>query len=574
MLEWGLLAGVLDNPDEDGPRLVAADWLEEYGEATEHARAEFIRLQVRRAGLEQGTPEAEALERREKELFRRHGRNWDVELRSLVSRCEYRRGFVELISPYVSLDDVSPDLKDFLALAPRLWDLAPIRELNIWESGETLRRALSCDRLANLTELQLEAELDDAEDLRALAVSPYLRQLTRLGFAAVGDAATAIPGLFAAPWPRLRSLSFFCPDPTDAVAVLTRSPVASRLTTLRLEGETGTEKPGRSLAACSALGGLTELSLGLGDDGTAAALRSPHWRSLAHLHLSHARLGVQTAAALAQAPYLDSLVNLDLYYNELGVKGCRQLAKARPANLTTLNLGCNGLDEEAVEALAAGMRWPKLSDLSLSHNGLTDEALVALAGSPLLAPVSRLNLVMNHLGPAGARALAASPFPGGLRSLDLHSNRLKTAGVEALARSSAFPGLTDLDVGNNGVTDRGVRRLASSPILRGLRRLGVGGNHFGGEALRLLLEALAATGIESLDLQGCDFGDEGAAVLASAAPLAGLHFLDLGYNDLTDEGARHLLRCPWLAGVAHVKWGGNKFDDEKIVASMRERFPE
>jgi uncharacterized protein (TIGR02996 family) len=573
MLEWGLLAGVLDNPEEDGPRLVAADWLEEHGGTTEHARAEFIRLQVRRAGLEQGTPEAEALERREKQLCRRHGRSWDVELRSLVSRCEYRRGLVEFIAPHSSFDeDVTPDLKDFLALAPRPWGLAPIRELSIWERGEALRRALSCDLLASLTDLHLEAELDEAADLRALAASPYLRQLTRLRFTAVGEAAEAVPGLFAAPWPRLRSLSFFCTDLTDAVAALSRSPVAGRLTTLGLEGEAGTEAAGRALAACPALGGLTELSLRLGDSGSAAALRSPHWRSLRHLHLGHAQLRAETAAALAQAPWLDWVVSLDLYYNELGVEGCRELAEARPANLTTLNLGCNGLDEEAAQALADGMRWPKLADLS--HNSLTDEALVALADSALLAPVSRLNLIMNDVGPAGARALAASPFLGGLRSLDLHSNHLETAGVVALARSLAFPGLTALDVGNNGVDDEGVRLLASSPILPGLRQLGVGEAHFGAEALRMLLEALAATGIQSLDLQGCEFGDEGAAVLASAAPLPGLYFLDIGYNGLTDEGARHLLRCPWLARVAHVEWGGNKFEDEEIVASMREQFPE
>ncbi len=250
MLEWGLLAGVLDNPHEDGPRLVAADWLEEHGGATEYARAEFIRLQVRRAGLEQGTPEAEALERREKELYRRHGRSWDVDLQSLVSRCEYRRGFVEMILPYHSFEDVSPDLKDFRALAPRLWGLAPIRELCFFETGEPLRRALSCDRLVSLNELHLEADLDEPEDIRALAASPCRRQLTRLRFTAVGEAVSAVPGLFTAPWPRLRSLSFFCSDPTDAVAALSRSPVLGQLTTLGLEGEAGTEEAGRALAAC------------------------------------------------------------------------------------------------------------------------------------------------------------------------------------------------------------------------------------------------------------------------------------------------------------------------------------
>src|SRR5687768_5571910 len=41
-----LLAAILANPDDDTPRLVYADWLQENGDDT---RAEFIRLQCRNA---------------------------------------------------------------------------------------------------------------------------------------------------------------------------------------------------------------------------------------------------------------------------------------------------------------------------------------------------------------------------------------------------------------------------------------------------------------------------------------------------------------------------------------------
>jgi uncharacterized protein (TIGR02996 family) len=39
----GLLRAILDDPEDDTPRLVYADWLEEFGDA---ARAEFIRVQI------------------------------------------------------------------------------------------------------------------------------------------------------------------------------------------------------------------------------------------------------------------------------------------------------------------------------------------------------------------------------------------------------------------------------------------------------------------------------------------------------------------------------------------------
>ena len=46
--------GVSVFAEEDAPRLVYADWLEDYGGESEHFRAEFIRLQVRRAALASG----------------------------------------------------------------------------------------------------------------------------------------------------------------------------------------------------------------------------------------------------------------------------------------------------------------------------------------------------------------------------------------------------------------------------------------------------------------------------------------------------------------------------------------
>lgn len=42
----GLLNAVLDNPADDTPRLIYADAMEESGQAVNHARAEFIRLQI------------------------------------------------------------------------------------------------------------------------------------------------------------------------------------------------------------------------------------------------------------------------------------------------------------------------------------------------------------------------------------------------------------------------------------------------------------------------------------------------------------------------------------------------
>src|SRR3954453_14976730 len=39
-----LLESAKDQPDEVAPRLVLADWLEEFGDESDRARAEFVRL--------------------------------------------------------------------------------------------------------------------------------------------------------------------------------------------------------------------------------------------------------------------------------------------------------------------------------------------------------------------------------------------------------------------------------------------------------------------------------------------------------------------------------------------------
>ena len=45
-LETAFLAAILERPEDDFPRLVYADWLDENGDP---ARAEFIRLQLQLA---------------------------------------------------------------------------------------------------------------------------------------------------------------------------------------------------------------------------------------------------------------------------------------------------------------------------------------------------------------------------------------------------------------------------------------------------------------------------------------------------------------------------------------------
>ncbi len=65
-----LLAGILADPDADLPRLVFADWLEETGHPANCARAEYIRLAIRRAELHRsGTTRVKRIDRLDAQLM-------------------------------------------------------------------------------------------------------------------------------------------------------------------------------------------------------------------------------------------------------------------------------------------------------------------------------------------------------------------------------------------------------------------------------------------------------------------------------------------------------------------------
>src|SRR5262245_26690889 len=68
----GLLAESKDRSEEDGPRLILADYLEERGDP----RGTFVRLQVQAARLDEDDPQRAECQRQAEELSRPHLRDW------------------------------------------------------------------------------------------------------------------------------------------------------------------------------------------------------------------------------------------------------------------------------------------------------------------------------------------------------------------------------------------------------------------------------------------------------------------------------------------------------------------
>jgi uncharacterized protein (TIGR02996 family) len=94
--EDALLAAIIADPDDDTPRLVYADWLQENGDED---RAEFIRVQIERARIEPGSDRHLELRRREAVLQIKHRDRWLRQLPRRIqgARYHFRRGFAEVV---------------------------------------------------------------------------------------------------------------------------------------------------------------------------------------------------------------------------------------------------------------------------------------------------------------------------------------------------------------------------------------------------------------------------------------------------------------------------------------------
>src|SRR5262249_47609211 len=111
------LDDILTHPEDDTPRLIYADWLHDHGDPD---RAEFIRLQIERASLDEDDLRQDDLARRERRLLACHT-GWVNDLpRWARQGVTFRRGF-----PHGVWVTEHQFMKDPAAL----WKKAPIRAL-------------------------------------------------------------------------------------------------------------------------------------------------------------------------------------------------------------------------------------------------------------------------------------------------------------------------------------------------------------------------------------------------------------------------------------------------------------
>ncbi|MFM8272871.1 MAG: TIGR02996 domain-containing protein, partial [Gemmata sp.] len=386
MSHAAFLQTICQAPDDDTARLVYADFLDEQGGPADAARAEFIRLQIRLAGLDETHPDRPALEDRENELLRAHERAWVGKLSgalgSGLGRWRFERGFVGAIDihpgalaqsggPFIKrhpigrvcLGSANDDPNVFDALARREW-WANVRDLDTGEHGSG----------SGLTAVE------------PLLASPHLTGLRRLAVTGAERYAARALATVLANCKSLHTLTALevqndGADPANLLPLIDRSAVRA----LRFADCRFTARGLKALfsSAFAARGGTLDLANGTLGTHLAAALAAknsqPALRRVCLSEISGSSIDLPT---LLSAPGAANLHALDVSETNLPLKGVRTIARsgfmARATDLvlTRCRVGPKGM------ALLAGTAAPHLRKLALGETGLGAEGVLALCDAP------------------------------------------------------------------------------------------------------------------------------------------------------------------------------------------------
>jgi len=361
-----LLAAIRAVPDDDLPRLVYADWLEENAGSlpaeerdSANDRAGFIRAQVEAARAEPYSPSARLAADRATRLLTPSNREiWSRSVRGLVIDCSFERGFIE---------HAAVDAAQFSDIAEALFEAEPIRSLRVnrprpseWEFEVPLEPVFEYKRLNQVSALDLgEIELSH-DDCEKLVASPHTGGLAHLGLA--GN--PIFPPWFrrvieSEAWPNLSSLDLAeISNLGPAIAAAFKSANHRRFAKLDLSG------------------------IGFRSDDLKKALASPCVAGIEELHLRWQSGGFSpgsiTHLDLGWVIPWDNLRLLDLDGQGLGAEGVRAIVQEpRAANLRWLGLARNTLIGDAVTILTEESSL-NLYYLDVRQSGLGFNDAVAL----------------------------------------------------------------------------------------------------------------------------------------------------------------------------------------------------
>lgn len=336
--EAGLLAAIWDEPHADVHRLVYADWLEDHGEAEEHARAELIRAQCTLANIPGNDPRYDALEARVRQILKQWQRGWWQHLPVGCRLGHFDRGF-----PVPTLQRFR--VPGLVELDERRLQAAPLWKFHIVPAGYlgTLLAWPFLHRLERFYLLRNAGDAEPAELVQQVIECPGLCNLTHLGL---------------------------------------RCAVAPGDLTRLLDSWSG--RP------------LVQLNVDLTPEGFRVLADHPAAAGLRRLALSDYRVRLSSIDALGPGEHLRRLLYLDLRGVPLGEADLARLLRWPPIpSVRTLGLADTGMNDATTAQFAAAPVLANLRQLFLGGNRIGEAGAVALAESPHLRRLEVVNLVGN-----------------------------------------------------------------------------------------------------------------------------------------------------------------------------------
>ncbi len=414
-LEAGFQQAITAAPDDDRPRLIYADWLEEQGDP----RCELIRLQCRLAALPRGDASRWELEQREEALLAANLSKWTkllpkfprtpwgIEPRYGTQRAAFLRGMMEHVT--------FPGIKQYEESFDKIWQVTPARHVRINKWGnKAIPAFFASPGFQRVDGLWLTMDSVDTQlrQTRALLSAPELKRLKKLRLFDRMLDGECVDLLLSAPLDNMTVLEM---DQTGIGDELCAQVCAwerlQQVKYLQFSGNACGTRGMQALASSGHAGQIESLSLRLnhfGDEPLEVLASSEGFASLAELDISFNNFGRPGITALAASPLLQGVRRLNLTYCEAAAN--------------------------SIEQLVASPHINALQHLSLNRiQHLGDDALQAIANSPHLSNLRRLDMDRGAYTGAGLMAIVSSPHLSSLEFLTL-SDTLENVGVHVLKK--------------------------------------------------------------------------------------------------------------------------------------------
>lgn len=305
--------------ENDEPRLVYADWLEENGDP----RGEFIRIQCQYSSLPPGSPERMELKKKSNALLREHGDNWFSRMaKAPFSGAKFHRGFVS---------EVQTTAKRLMEKGDKIFEFAPlINFVRITKAWDCLVELGECEHLQKLTAVGFaEKRHFHEESWKQLLDSPNLINLTEIHLQNRG---IGLINLFESSLLRqLRFINFRLGGLSEPLlrAFVSVNPL-SNLRKVSIAGNKLFSEAANQLANSTSFPALEDLDLSsnrVGNKGLNYLLESDGLSNLKVLRIANTHVTTKGIDALLKDHNLKSLEAVRTYGNNLTPKTIERLSE-------------------------------------------------------------------------------------------------------------------------------------------------------------------------------------------------------------------------------------------------------